>query len=220
MRQACRCENNLASPHPVQSRRLSLYVINYFYAKSRGLKFEHMCWTTGRSTWCIIPSYRKFLQIHFFVHRVDDKALYLETELQSLVFCKQLYCTKNRKTEPLLRWAGRGSTPWQNQQVLNQRFHLRVLSFSEYSNVLYTTSRILRSKRNHRTFTSSGKDSRYTLRHKVHNTKYTVPSSEIGTPTPSPTSECVPPRNHTGRDTLACGWGGVGAPIRTTGEKA
>jgi hypothetical protein len=48
-----------------------------------------------------------------------------------------------------------------------------------------------------------------------------VPSSELGPPTPSPASEYVRPLNQKGGgDTLACGWGGGGGLIRTTGEKA
>ncbi len=40
-------------------------------------------------------------------------------------------------------------------------------------------------------------------------------------PIPFPPSECVPPpRNKRGRETLTCGWGDGGVPIRTTEEKA
>ncbi len=46
-----------------------------------------------------------------------------------------------------------------------------------------------------------------------------VPSSELGPPTPSPPSECASPPELKGVDTLACGRGGMGVPIRTAGEK-
>jgi hypothetical protein len=45
---------------------------------------------------------------------------------------------------------------------------------------------------------------------------------QLGPPPPSPPSECVPvlPLIQKGGDTLACGWGGGGVAIRTTGDKS
>ncbi len=41
----------------------------------------------------------------------------------------------------------------------------------------------------------------------------------IGTPTPSPAVSVYPPWTKGGENTLACGWGGGGVSIRTTGKK-
>jgi hypothetical protein len=46
------------------------------------------------------------------------------------------------------------------------------------------------------------------------------PIVRIGTPTPSPASQCVPPRIHGGRGHTPAGEEVWGVPIRTTGEKA
>ncbi len=52
-----------------------------------------------------------------------------------------------------------------------------------------------------------------------------VPSSELGPPTPFPPSECVLPGTKRGRSQSPAGegmggGGGMGVPVRTAGEKA
>jgi hypothetical protein len=61
------------------------------------------------------------------------------------------------------------------------------------------------------------------MEYSVHSVQY-VPASEMGPPPPSPplpqASVPLPPGTKRGAGTLACGLGGGGVPIPTTGEKA
>ncbi len=66
-----------------------------------------------------------------------------------------------------------------------------------------------------------GTGSRIRIRNTDLCNRFSVPSSELAPPTPSPASECVPPWNQRGGGGNICLWvRGRGEPILTNGEKA